>query len=122
MASRFRTIRLELAHAGAGCGYEFTAPLTEDGRLDYAAWRKEPKRCMVRRFWRGEDERRGFLVHTRSRRWTFQYELDNDPQDDESGWRPDANRFKPGVLVSITDQDGVTRRFRVAEPEASAGG
>lgn len=117
-AGGFRTVRLALED-GIGCGYAFTAPLTEDGRIDAGAWRKAPERCVAIRFWRGEDDRSGHLVQTRSRRWTFRFELDNDPQDDESGWKSDALRFTPGAIVAIAGQDGVTRRFRVIAVEAA---
>ncbi len=124
---RLSTIRLELARGdgfpggSAAHGYEFTAPLTADGRIDAAAWRRAQQVCVVRRFWRGDDDRHGHLVHTRSRRWVFRYHLDNDPQDDESGWKFDAHRFVAGAYVPITEQDGVTRTFRVAAVDMLGG-
>jgi hypothetical protein len=42
-------------------------------------------------------------------------DLDRAPQDDESGWKFDAHVFKPGEYVSVTEQDGETRTFRVVK-------
>lgn len=121
MSATLRTIRLELArdaahpNGSAEHGYEFVAPLGADGYIDVEIWRKERARCKVRRFWRGADDQHGHLIHTQGRRWTFRYDLDRDPQDDESGWKFDAHAFKPGEYVSVVEQDGETRTFRVAK-------
>ena len=69
-------IRLELARGpehpegSAAHGYEFVAPLTADGHLDPEGWRDERSRCRVRRFWRGQDDEHGRLIH-RGGRWAF---------------------------------------------------
>jgi hypothetical protein len=44
-------------------GYEFVAPLGLDGRIDAELWRKHREHCGVRRFWDGEDDEIGRLVH-----------------------------------------------------------
>jgi hypothetical protein len=50
-------VRLELArdpqflNGSRDRGYEFVAPLDEDGHLDAAEWRALRDRCKVRRFW-----------------------------------------------------------------------
>ena len=113
-----KRIRLELAR-GAGFpegspahGYEFIAPLTADGHLDPEGWHTERDRCRVHRFWRGEGDAHGRLVH-RGRRWAFHYE-DGLPEDDEEPiFRFDQHRFTEGEYVSITEHDGVQRTFRV---------
>lgn len=117
-------IRLTLARdhdypAGSDAhGYEFVAPLGEDGHIDAGAWRKHRDRCRVRRFWAGEDEEHGHLLHTRGRTWVFHYDIDGDPDDDESGYRFDSHAFKPGEYVSIKEHDGALRTFRVASVAA----
>ncbi|HET6519917.1 MAG TPA: hypothetical protein VFG47_08850 [Geminicoccaceae bacterium] len=117
-----KRIRLELARGpgfpegSAAHGYEFVAPLAADGHLDREAWHGERDRCRVRRFWRGEGDAHGRLVH-RGRRWAFHY--DDAPvgggEDEEPIFRFDRHRFAEGEYVSITEHDGVQRTFRVAE-------
>lgn len=112
-----KTIRLELARTAdhpdgsAEHGYEFTAPLTEDGQFDPVDWRIHQQDCTVRRFWRGEDDQAGRLVH-RGPSWLFDYEED-DTDDDEPIFRFDRHRFVPGEYVAITEHDGEQRPFRV---------
>jgi hypothetical protein len=45
------------------CGYTFVAPLTPDGHLDAGTWHSQRERCYVRRFWEGEPDRVGHLLH-----------------------------------------------------------
>ncbi|MEM7223867.1 MAG: hypothetical protein AAF495_12855 [Pseudomonadota bacterium] len=94
-------------------GYEFVAPLQADGHIDPAAWRKHRDDCRVRRFWPGEDDELGHLIHTRGRRWAFHYDLKGAVDDDETGYRFDSHVFKPGEYVSIQEHDGALRTFRV---------
>lgn len=95
-------------------GYEFVAPLAADGHIDAEAWRKDKTRCRVRRFWSGEDEELGHLVHTRGRTWAFHYDLRGHNDIDEPGFKFDSHVFRPGEYVSIREQDGRMRTFRVA--------
>ena len=44
-------------------GYQFVAPLTEDGKIDREAWKAHRGECFVRRFWADDPEMRGLLVH-----------------------------------------------------------
>jgi hypothetical protein len=114
-----KRIRLELARTrefpegSAARGYEFVAPLGPDGSFDAEEWRAERKRCTVRRFWPGEAEEKGHLVHTRGRRWAFHYD-GMDEEEDEPIFRFDRHRMVEGEYVSITEHDGVQRTFRVA--------
>jgi hypothetical protein len=66
----------------------------------------------VRRFWAGETDETGTLIHTRGRGWAFSYVPDDD-SDDEPIFRFDGHVFMPGEYVSITEHDGVQRPFRV---------
>ena len=71
-----RRVRLELARSAefpegsAQRGYEFVAPLSDDGHLDAAEWRTQRDACTVHRFWLGADEY-GRLVHHRGGRSAF---------------------------------------------------
>ncbi len=115
-----KLIRLTLARdhdypdGSAERGYEFVAPLGEDGHINVEEWRKHRDRCRVRRFWVGEDDEHGHLIHTRGRTWAFHYDIDGDPDDDESGYRFESHIFAPGEYVSIREHDGELRTFRIA--------
>ena len=122
-----KRIRLELARSkefpsgSANHGYEFVAPLSADGKIDPELWREHRAHCGVRRFWNGEGEQVGRLVHkpggSEHARWVFDY----DPKtvdDDESGYRFGAHRFAPGEYVSIqNNDDGEVHTFQVASVE-----
>lgn len=113
-------IRLELARnaefpQGSNArGYEFIAPLTADGSLDAEAWKTMGASCRVHRFWQGEDDEYGQLVHHRGHHWAFRYD-GMDEEDEEPIFRFDRHRFNPGEYVSITEHDEVQRTFVVTE-------
>ena len=44
-------------------GYEFIVPLDAKGHIDTALWRTHREACRVHRFWQGEDEKVGQVVH-----------------------------------------------------------
>jgi len=102
----------------AGCGYEMTAPLGDDGLLDADLWRRERDRCRVRRFWAGEPDRRGRLLHRAGgpggATWLIDYD-DCIARDDEPGFRLGSHRLVEGEYISIRDADvDLLRTFRVA--------
>jgi hypothetical protein len=78
-------------------------------------WRKYRDYCRARRFWQGEEDEVGRLVHTpggiERARWVFDYNADED--DDEAGIGSAAYRFLPGEYVSISRQDRKLHAFRV---------
>src|SRR5262245_34958536 len=84
-------IKLELARdpecpAGSSeRGYEFAAPLDDDGHIVHDEWRKERERCRVIRFWPGEKHEVGRLVH-RGGGWAFDYDP-KSTDDDEPGFK-----------------------------------
>ena len=112
-------IRLELARdpefpEGSGeRGYEFTAPLGTDDRIDHEAWKTHRDRCRVRRFWEGEDDEVGHLIRKPGGSWAFHYDLLGDPDDDEAGYRFGDHAFRRREYVSIKEHDDVLRTFRV---------
>jgi hypothetical protein len=104
-------------------GYEFVAPLDEDGHIDAELWRKYREHCGVRRFWEGEEDEIGRLVH-RPRapapsRWVFDYD-ETAEYDDEAGYRFGTHAFVPGEYVSIRDDDGELHTFQVVTVEPAA--
>jgi hypothetical protein len=112
-------IRLELARTpqfpggSTRCGYEFKAPLDATGHLDAQAWPRLKDECTVRRFWQHENDEYGQLLHHRGKRWVFSYRPGED--DDEPIFRFDSHVFKVGEYVSVTEHDGVTRPFKIAD-------
>lgn len=112
-------VRLELARdhdfpeGSRERGYDFIAPLDDNGHLVAAAWKALRERCRVRRFWTGEREEVGHIVHKPGGAWAFHYDIHGDPTHDETGFHLDTHIFKPGEYVSIKEQDGVMRTFRV---------
>ncbi len=112
-------IRLELARdpahpsGSAGHGYEFVAPLGADGRIDAEKWRAQRKRCRVRRFWEGEPDEMGHLVHRRGGTWAFHYDVAGDADEDEPGFKFDAHVFAEDEYVSLREQDGELLTFQV---------
>jgi len=113
-----KKVRLELARTrdfpegSASHGYEFVAPLDPDGHLDMEEWKQYRQVCSVHRFWRGEDDETGLLVHHSGGRWVFSYEPGEE--DDEPIFKFDRHNFVVGEYVSITEHDGVSRPFRIA--------
>ncbi len=118
----FKRIRLNLARSkefpqgSAKHGYEFVAPLDDNGHIDVEQWRKQKEHCRARRFWEGEDDEIGQLVHRpggpEHGRWVFDYNPKR-ADDDESGYRFGAHAFKQGEYVSIRGQDGETHTYQV---------
>src|SRR5258707_15065133 len=115
-----KMIRLELARTkqfpegSARHGYEFTAPLDVNGHLDEAAWKKDGRSCIVRRFWVGVDDEHGQLIHRRDGKWAFSYKADDDV-DDEPIFRFDSHTFRTGDYFSGTEHDGATPPFKVVD-------
>ena len=111
-------VRLELARnhdfpeGSSHHGYEFNAPLTEDGQISKQEWNQHATDCTVRRYWGDEEDEHGRLVHIGDR-WMFHY-AGGEPDDDEPIFRMGSHTFVLGEYVSITEHDGVQRTFRIA--------
>ena len=121
-----KRIRLNLARSrefpagSARHGYEFVAPLDGRGHIDPELWRKHREHCRVRRFWEGEPDEIGQLLHRPGgrdhARWVFDY--GGEAQDDEeAGFRFAEHAFVPGEYVSIRDEDGDIHTFQVISVE-----
>jgi hypothetical protein len=121
-----KRIRLNLARSkeypsgSARHGYEFVAPLDPTGHIDPALWREHRDHCRVRRFWEGERDQVGFLIHRpggpEHSRWVFDYEGTAE-EDEEAGFRFAAHPLVPGEYVSIRDEDGEAHTFQVISVE-----
>ncbi|MBI3451663.1 MAG: hypothetical protein HY057_02305 [Rhodospirillales bacterium] len=100
----------EFPEGNRHCGYEFVAPLDAKGHFDPAGWKTARDKCVVRRFWQGEDDEHGNLVHAHNR-WVFSYGPGDE--DDEPIFKFDRHVFVEGEYVSITEHDGTARPFRI---------
>jgi hypothetical protein len=91
-------------------GYDFIAPLDPEGHIDPILWKKYRDYCRVRRFWAGEEDEVGRLVHkpggAEHARWVFDYNHPHEDDDDEAGYKFGAHAFLPGEYVSISGQNG----------------
>lgn len=116
--TKLSNIRLELARdhefpeGSNSRGYNLIAPLDARAHLDLDAWKKVRDKCRVKRFWAGQPDEIGRLVHRRGGVWAFDYDPRSNA-DDENGFKLDKHIFKPGEYVSFLERDGVTRAFRV---------
>lgn len=124
----FKRIRLHLARSkefpsgSAQHGYQLVAPLDSSGHIDTNLWKLHRDHCRVRRFWQGEDEQVGYLVHkpggAEHARWVFDYDK-KQTDDDEAGYRFGAHVFAPGEYLTIRDQDDA-HTFQVVSVENAA--
>ena len=114
-----RKVRLELARdpefptGSRDHGYEFVAPIGEEGHIDPVEWHQRREKCRVHRFWGGKDDEIGHLVRRGEGGWAFHYDVLGDEDDDEIGYRFGKHRFWVGDYVSIKEHDDVMRTFRV---------
>lgn len=112
-----KTIRLELGRTldfpdgDKRHGYEFIAPLDHQGHIDAAAWAAARQHCIVRSFRPGQEDRTGLLRHL-GHGWRFDYEPGNT-KDDEPFFKLDRHVIAPGLYVTITEEDGVQRPFKI---------
>jgi hypothetical protein len=118
----FFKVTLELARetghpdGDSGTGYEFVAPLHQDGRIRADLWANHERDCVVRAFASGHADRKGELARTENGDWYFDY----DPtrlSDDEHGYRFGEERFVLGEYVSIADGLGKMHTYRVTRVE-----
>lgn len=98
-------------------GYTLTAPLSEDGRLDEAAFRSQRDRCTVRRFAPDEDAQEGRLMR-RGDLWYFDYD-EGSETDNEPLYRVGEHRFAVGEYVSVTDDEGRLLTYKVTDIQAA---
>ncbi len=104
-------IRLELARTkdhpegSRDIGYEFTAPLGSDGKIDVAEFHQLKEKSRVLRFRPDHDDDIGHLVRKPGGSWAFHYDIHNNADDDESGYRFGDHVFRIGEYVSVREDD-----------------
>ena len=97
-------IRLELARdhefpsGSRERGYEFVAPLDDDGHLVAKEWQTARERCHVKRFWADEPAELGYLVHRPGGTWAFDYDPTRS-SDDEPGFKLDNTACPRRICV-----------------------
>jgi len=84
---------------GQGRGYEFAAPVDENGHLLADEWRARLDQCRVKRFWPGQKNEFGHLAHRRGGSWAFDYDA-NRGDDDE----PDSSSIATTLFPESTSQ------------------
>lgn len=92
-------------------GYEFIAPLTAEGHLDAQGWAEQKAQCGVRAFRPGHPDRQGLLRRV-GHGWRFDYDP-RDSADDEPFFRLDRHVIAPDLYVTVTEEDGRQRPFRI---------
>lgn len=93
-------------------GYHLHLPLTPEGHIDSSAFLDHADAFKVARWRRGESKQHGQILRGGSGRWTFRYDGAGDIAD-ETSFRLSEARFAPGRFLSVTEDDGVTRAFKV---------
>ena len=98
-------------------GYDFVAPLTEDGHIDLEAWKRRRGECFAHRFWDDEPTMRGLLVHRPGgiggSTWTFEWDSPQARSEEEEGYRFGDHAFTVGEYVSVRQPDGQMLTYRV---------
>lgn len=115
-----KRVRLELArdhehpNGSRQHGYDFIAPIDDNGHILADDWKLVRERCRVKRFWAGEPDAVGHIIRKPGGSWAFHYDIHKlGDGEDESGYRFDQHAFKFGEYVSIREHDGVLRTFKV---------
>lgn len=114
-----KRVRLELARdhehpVGSRLhGYDFIAPIDDNGHISPDDWKINRDRCRVKRFNEGEPDEVGHIIRKPGGSWAFHYDIHGAADTDEGGYRFDQHVFKPGEYVSIREHDGELRTFKV---------
>ncbi len=100
-------------------GYDFVAPLTEEGRIDVGTWKEHRGECFAHRFWAGEPAMQGLIVHRAGGRggstWAFEWKGPRAAAfDEDDGFRFADHAFRVGEYVSVREAEGELLTFRVA--------
>lgn len=92
-------------------GYDLVLPLDAEGNLDPEAWKAHKDSCTVRHFAKDEADEHGLLRHI-GRGWIIDYDASRT-EDNEPFFKLDRHRIDAGEYLSVTEQDGELRTFRV---------
>lgn len=101
------------SHGDTKHAYHLHLPLTVEGHVDASAFLHHADAFRVVRRRRGETDQHGKIMRDEHGSWTFQYEGTDHGANDTS-FRLSEVHFAPGRYLSVTEDDGATRAFRVA--------
>jgi hypothetical protein len=105
----------EFPEGSATRGYELIAPLDSLDHLNAEEWKSHRAKCRTRRFWSGEDDRLGFLVHhggAHGGGWAIHY-AGPKSSDEEKGVQLGSHRFVKGEYVSLRDEEETIHTFKI---------
>lgn len=114
-----KKIRMEMARSpefpegSPNHGFELVLPVGSDGRIDAAAFERDPLICSAVRFWGGDEDLHGLLIRTADGGWAVSFEAGEE--DDEPIHHLEQHRFEVGEYVTLRERDGAARTFRVAD-------
>lgn len=109
LSMTWTTIRLELArtrefpNGSPAHAYVLRLPLTQDGTIDPQEFDARPELATVRRFWPGEPERSGYIIH-KGGGWAFSYAVGEE--DDETIFHLESHPLRIGDYLTLTEPDG----------------
>jgi hypothetical protein len=106
----------DFPNGSAERGYDIVAPLSASSHLDADEWRTLKTLCRVRRFWLGENDRHGMLVHHAGGATGATWKIDYDAKaraDEETGVHLGTHRFIENEYVSIRDEEGRSHTFKI---------
>ena len=96
-------------------GYDFIAPLDNEGRIDLESWKAHRSECFAHRFWADEPTMQGLLAHRAGglggSTWTFEWK--SRATDEDEGYRFGDHLFRVGEYVSVREPEGDMLTFRV---------
>jgi len=118
----WQRIRIELARShdfpqgSTRHGYEMVLPLTADGAIDQKAASGALQLCTIHRFWEGDGDVTGQLMHAHGR-WSMRF----DDGREEPLHRFPEHRFRVGEYVSVRASRGGEHAFRVVDVRPEPG-
>lgn len=87
------------------------SPLDSHGRIDQIARRAAPRLATVRRFWDGERDATGHMVHGGLRQWGFSYGVGRE--DDELVPHLSEHVFRAGEYLAVREATSTLRVMQV---------
>ena len=106
------------SHGDTKHAYHLHLPLSAEGHVDASAFLHHADAFRVVRRRRGETDQHGKITRGERGSWNFHYD-GVDHYADDTSFRLSEIHLAPGRYLSITEDDGVTRAFKImsVEPE-----
>ena len=121
----WKRIRIEVARSpdfpegSPRHGYEMVLPLRPDGRIDEKTLKAAPEVATVHRFWEGDGDSVGQILH-QGGKWMISYS--EGDADDEALHRFADHQFREGEYVSVrAPEGGVEHAFKVVSVRPAPG-